>query len=573
MLPSRSTTMPLDLPIVCLESALDQESHRRGGWTRYSVVAPQTERTAVGEVWSETVDVTLRECRISSAGVSTQNWTGWLTAYTPPDCPTAKLQRKATVRAAAPGLSVASDTLHFVPERRGGRVDVSFDIDPLDQFSGTAASPERPSIAVIFLDATSRANFFRNFHRTGRLIKQRIGNRESRDASVRRAYTFGGMTSAYKFTAPNVEAAMAGLLCPTEVLRTTYCHSLGQQKALMPTDLWMWEIAQSEGMISSLAIKERTDLFRFMTDRGRVHDHFLYLNDSDTVSRPGLHVEQTSTYLKPVRNVADAYIECAHGHEASELLLDYQTAVHEKHVGRRVFSFTYVKSLHQPDARFGQRLDQKLFEVVTRLSGLPTPTSVLLFSDHGTQYGDTVHNVFLKETQDLAAERHLPLAVLMPPTGTAQSALAQLAGNERITIGMADLHATLLGLINPDRVPLFDRVFYRWLMWSTVWGVSLMSEAVPPFRSSAELGIAPETHPCASPWVPSPRPEGDPELLSAAEFLIGAINEQVAADIAAGRCMQVRLRRVQFGSAFSNTLKLTKGTDVQFVVPIPLALQ
>lgn len=108
-----------------------------------------------------------------------------------------------------------------------------------------SATPDRPSIAVIFLDATSRANFFRNFRQAGGLIKQRMADRQSEDPLVRRAYTFGGLSSAHKFTAPNVEAAMAGLLCPTEALRTSYCHSLGQRQALMPTDFWLWEIAQS----------------------------------------------------------------------------------------------------------------------------------------------------------------------------------------------------------------------------------------------------------------------------------------------------------------------------------------
>ena len=60
-----------------------------------------------------------------------------------------------------------------------------------------------------------------------------------------------------------------------------------------------------------------------------------------------------------------------------------------------------------------------------------------------SRYGDTVHNLFQKEKQDLAAERHLPLAVLLPPTGMAPSALAQLAENEQTTIGMTDLHATV----------------------------------------------------------------------------------------------------------------------------------
>ena len=56
----------------------------------------------------------------------------------------------------------------------------------------------------------------------------------------------------------------------------------------------MWHKLIQEGMISSLAIKERTDLFGFMADRGRVHDHFLYLSDSGAASQSALQVERAS---------------------------------------------------------------------------------------------------------------------------------------------------------------------------------------------------------------------------------------------------------------------------------------
>ena len=94
---------------------------------------------------------------------------------------------------------------------------------------------------------------------------------------------------AHKFTAPNVEAAMAGL-CVGSGSRP-YCHWLGKQQALM-SPIFGCGRSTVRGDDLLLAIKERTDFFGFMNDRVRVHDHFLYLNDSDAVSRSELRVEQ-----------------------------------------------------------------------------------------------------------------------------------------------------------------------------------------------------------------------------------------------------------------------------------------
>ena len=155
--PAHTVTTPLSVPLLvpfcmCVSVCVV-------GGARYSAAAPQTQQPAAGgELWSPTLDVALRECRISSAGVGTQNWTGWLTEYAPPACPSARLRRTVAVPTAAPGLSVATDALRFAPVRRGGAADVSFEIDALERSAGSVRRYASLSLPPLPLIVSYRSN-------------------------------------------------------------------------------------------------------------------------------------------------------------------------------------------------------------------------------------------------------------------------------------------------------------------------------------------------------------------------------------------------------------------------------
>ena len=185
---------------------------------------------AMGDLGLDMIDVQLHECRIAStSGVGTRNWTAWVKDYVPPKCEAGiwmyelgdedltQSARDEVTLWTQPDISYepprSGDKLMFSAPRSGLPASSVFSINPMRGLTGISqATADQPSVAVVFLDAVSRANFFRNFPRTKRLI-QNMSNGDASNKSKAKAFTLGGLASVYKFTPPNFMASMAGILC------------------------------------------------------------------------------------------------------------------------------------------------------------------------------------------------------------------------------------------------------------------------------------------------------------------------------------------------------------------------
>lgn len=462
---------------------------------------------------SKFINVDLAECSIPQ--VKARNWSEWIGNYTPPSCPRVSRPRSAPV---------GRDEVFM------GHSANDFTIHPVAAALTVPATPTYPSVAVIFLDAVSRASFFRSFERSAAALKSKMARGE--------AFTFAGLAASDRYTPPNAAMVLAGAACSDGVLTgfvyQTLCEVLARNAL---GDVALWEIARRRGMVTSAAMEDWGELS--FLHRGRWDHHFHAKN------------------VAPVEEHATDYghLRCFGGQEVSSAQLAHTRAVHEAYDrtgGGRVFSFTYLTSMHQPDTRHGRVVDEQLHETLESFARLETPTAVLLFADHGTQFASD---------EDEQAERYLPLGVFMPPRGAPAAWTASLRSNQLAVTSMADLHSTVLRRIDPDAMPLHASWPYKAML---MWPIQATDLATTPVgtRQPAALGIQRRHHPCASPWVHVGAAEvSDADLAGAAGYLVRQVNELGGAGrLLGGPCRPVRLLSVSGGKLYTREpfqLKLT----------------
>lgn len=467
---------------------------------------------------SKFIQVDLAECSIPP--VESRNWSHWIGNYTPPSCPPFARPRSAPV--GRDQVLMNHNTNQFT-------------IHPVEAPLMVPATPEYPSVAVIFIDAVSRASFFRSFEKSAAALQARMGRGE--------AFTFAGLASSDRYTPPNAAMVLAGTACSDGVLTgfvyQTFCEVLARSAF---GDVALWEIARRAGMVTSASIEDWNELS--FLHRGKWDHHFHAKNVAPVE-------EHTTDY---------GHLRCFGGQEVSGAQLAHTRAVHEAYdsTGGRVFSFTYLTSMHQPDTRHGRVVDDELHETLSSFARLETPTAVLLFADHGTQFASD---------EDEQAERYLPLGVFMPPRGAPPSWTANLRSNQLTVTSMADLHSTVLGRIDPHAVPLHASWPYKAMLMWPIQAVDLATTAAAP-RLPAALGIQRRHHPCSSPWVHVGAAEvGDADLAGAAGYLVQQVNDLSGAGrLGGGPCRPVRLLNVSGGKLYTREpfqLKLT--VDVETV--------
>jgi len=474
-------------------------------------------QSAAEELSSATSHLDLAYCSVPQT--PTRDWAAWLRNYTPPSCPSVRKSRVAS----ASGF----DKVHI-----GNQVE--FEIQPVKSKAAIASS-SAPSVAVVFLDAVSRASFFRSFPTASMLIKEKMAKVE--------AFTLGGLASSYRYTYPNAALALAGLSCSdTTLTGFSYENACKFLTSAAPGDVTLWEHARQAGMATSVSMEDWQDL-KFL--RRGIWDHeFHAKNVSGGIEE---HPTEYGT------------ISCLGGEELASAQLKHTEAVHKAYdeSGHRVFSFTHIWSMHQRDTRQGQVVDAQLRRTITSLSRSRSPTAVLVFGDHGTQWA---------QSDDEQAERYLPLGVFLPQRGAAKDWAATLAENQFAVTSMADLHLTMLRRINPEAQPAFATWPYKAMFMWPLRAVDLASHAAGA-RSVSELGIQMRHHPCAMPWVQANSSKLDSrELLAAAAHVVSEINARGLAGRLGGPCRRVQLAAIAQNQIYTREpfqLKLTIDVETE----------
>lgn len=447
------------------------------------------------------VSMDLQDCSIPS--VESRNWSSWLRNYTPPTCPVGRTSWREALK---------QDEIISTP------ASVQFSIRPLP--AAVQATPEQPSIAIVFLDAVSRASFFRSFPLSAGEVQSRMRNDE--------AFTFGGLAASDRYTPPNAAMVLAGITCSDGVLTgavyQSVCEALAQSA---PGDVALWEIAKRHGMVTSATVPDWEELD--FLHRGAWDHEF----EAKNVSK--LENHQTTF----------GHLTCLNGQEVSGAQLEHTRSVHKAYdeSGSRVLSFTYLSSMHQSDTRVGRVVDKQLLTTLEAFANLKTPTAVLFFADHGSQFA---------QEEDQQSERYLPLGIFLPPRGAPASWTQNLKSNQFAITSMADLHSTLLHRINPIAQPLHASWPYKSMLMWPIEAVDLATTKVPP-RSPAALGIQTRHHPCASPWIRGNSTTlGSNDLESAASYLVQQVNELAGIGrLSSGPCRPIRLVGISAGELYT----------------------
>lgn len=471
------------------------------------------------DLGSKFVNLDLSECSIPQ--VQSRNWSAWLRNYTPPACPAGKKSWRAPLN---------KDEIITRPN------SVQFSIQSLPKT--VPATPSEPSIAIVFLDAVSRASFFRSFPRSAAEVQARMRNDD--------AFTFGGLAASDRYTPPNAAMVLAGITCSDGVVSgavyQSFCESLAQSA---PGDVAMWEIAKRHGMVTSAAVPDWGEL------------DFLHRGSWD-------HEFEAKNVTSLEHHETDfGYLTCLNGQEVSGAQLEHTRSVHKAYdqSGSRVLSFTYLSSMHQPDTRVGRVVDDQLLKTLETFSELKTPTAVLFFADHGSQYA---------KEEDQQAERYLPLGIFLPPRGAPASWLQNLKSNQFAITSMADLHTTLLHRIDPEAKPLHASWPYKGMLMWPIQAVDLATDEVTS-RSPAALGIQERHHPCASPWIRGNASAlGSHDLDSAANYLVQQVNELAGIGrLTPGPCRPVRLMGISAGEIYTREPFQVKMTISVQTLPRP----
>eukprot|EP00397_Hematodinium_sp_SG-2012_P016124 GEMP01016442.1.p1 GENE.GEMP01016442.1~~GEMP01016442.1.p1 ORF type:complete len:652 (+),score=144.19 GEMP01016442.1:126-2081(+) len=491
--------------------------------------APAVTLASVDDLVSINRDMHLEYCSIPPLSEPPRNWTKWIHEFTPITCPT-NFAHNITRR------MPKGDLVQFHPD---GRPPL-FTIHP--KITGrplVRATADKPSIAFVFIDAVSRANFFRTFPKTREWLRAQMNKHQ--------AFTFGGHVALHHFTYANWYAFMGGINCAFPgygFVWSKYCVALGELAAFIPSNTYLWDHAQSTGM--------RTSVFDYgrefpPLDDATTHDHYL---NSDALTGD----------LKTIHRSADGYMTCVGNVENDRLGLQYQEAVHKAydHSGQRVFSVTNLVACHQGDRRMGMIVDDQLQSFIETLATLSTPTSVLLLGDHGSQWASE---------PDMQSERYMPLAVLTIPSGTNPQTVHTLESNQRAITTHADVHATILGMIDPTARPLHDR--WPWGL-AMPWQRSMNLMLAPlPHRTPAELAIYARMHPCVLPWTRSKRRDGDAEVVSATNFVVLYINS-IARTAGAHICRPLRVARIDYTTIQTNVQGGGAGGQMQMRLQMEL---
>jgi len=290
------------------------------------ISSPRIWSASIANLATEYTHVELAQCSIPA--VESRNWTAWMANYKPPQCPSTTASMTKLTADGRDEVLIGDSTVHFNIRPRSANEQAKRGATGAQARQNATSS--KPSIAIVFLDAVSRASFFRSFESSAATVKAMMAKGE--------AFTFGGLASSDRYTPPNAAMVLGGIACSDGVLSgfvyQSVCKTLARNA---PGDVALWEIAREHGMITSASIDDWDELD--FLHRGK-WDHEFH-------AKEGASVQQHQTDYGRLR--------CFGGKEVSGAQLSHTRAVHEAYdeEGSRVLSFTYIMSTHQSDTRHG----------------------------------------------------------------------------------------------------------------------------------------------------------------------------------------------------------------------------